>query len=552
MNSGSLLLPGIQRSFVWKPDKICRLFDSIVRDYPIGLMLLWKVTPTSTEQMGFRKFHNEVSPDQIQTTAALITPGKQVTAVLDGQQRLTALFVGVTGGYKLWGSVHRLYLDLDLENADATADELRYGFRFLSAETAKARPWAIPVRDAWGLTTEAKFDSYCQKRGIAGSRRAQLGRLRSRVHERPLVLFRYESSGDLDRILGIFSRINKGATTLSSADLLLSVATATWKPDHHDGDAFSRIEDLRGTMNAVGEGFNFTVDRLIKAGLVLIGESQPSFHASTFKKTVGRKLEKEWPDIARALEVAVRLLQSFGLSGRSLIAQNVVIPVASYAYVRGLPATYVAQMTKPKSADRAKIQSFVARTLLLPSYWTGAVDPVLVECHRLIQKHATSGFPIRELEVGLTRKKKPISVSKQRIEELLDTTYGKPQAFLLLRLLYPDVVQTTKLHKDHVYPQKVFGDSYLKKQGLSAAKAIRWKDLVDRLPNLQLLQDAHNTVDKRAKLPADWLASVAPKQRRQYRLQDLDLLPELASFEEFYDRRRSLMHERLQNLVTRI
>jgi hypothetical protein len=66
------------------------------------------------------------------------------------------------------------------------------------------------------------------------------------------------------------------------------------------------------------------------------------------------------------------------------------------------------------------------------------------------------------------------------------------------------------------------------------------------------LQDAHNTVDKRAKLPADWLASVAPKQRRQYRLQDLDLLPELASFEEFYDRRRSLMHERLQNLVTRI
>ena len=39
----SIFLPAIQREFVWTPDQIIRLFDSILREYPIGAFLIWRV-----------------------------------------------------------------------------------------------------------------------------------------------------------------------------------------------------------------------------------------------------------------------------------------------------------------------------------------------------------------------------------------------------------------------------------------------------------------------------------------------------------------------------
>jgi hypothetical protein len=37
-----IVLPAIQRNFVWPENKVLRLLDSIMRGYPIGIALLWK------------------------------------------------------------------------------------------------------------------------------------------------------------------------------------------------------------------------------------------------------------------------------------------------------------------------------------------------------------------------------------------------------------------------------------------------------------------------------------------------------------------------------
>jgi hypothetical protein len=41
---GGFWLPNIQRPFVWSEEQICRLFDSILREYPISTLLVWKTT----------------------------------------------------------------------------------------------------------------------------------------------------------------------------------------------------------------------------------------------------------------------------------------------------------------------------------------------------------------------------------------------------------------------------------------------------------------------------------------------------------------------------
>ena len=43
MHRHEYVLPAIQREFVWGPDRICTLFDSLMRGYPVGSLLFWHV-----------------------------------------------------------------------------------------------------------------------------------------------------------------------------------------------------------------------------------------------------------------------------------------------------------------------------------------------------------------------------------------------------------------------------------------------------------------------------------------------------------------------------
>jgi hypothetical protein len=84
----SYFLPAIQRPFVWQPDQIVALFDSLLKGYPISSFLLWEIKPERRTDWEIYKFienfrfgdtHNELAePD-----------GRDVVLVLDGQQRLT-------------------------------------------------------------------------------------------------------------------------------------------------------------------------------------------------------------------------------------------------------------------------------------------------------------------------------------------------------------------------------------------------------------------------------------------------------------------------------
>ena len=92
------VLPAIQREFVWRPEQICRLFDSLMQGYPFGAFLFWRVEPENSGRYKFydfvRHYHERDNPhcpvlDQL--------PNQPLIAILDGQQRLTALNIGLRG-----------------------------------------------------------------------------------------------------------------------------------------------------------------------------------------------------------------------------------------------------------------------------------------------------------------------------------------------------------------------------------------------------------------------------------------------------------------------
>ena len=50
------VLPAIQREFVWKPEQIERLFDSLMQGYPFGTFLFWKVGSETSSKFKFYDF----------------------------------------------------------------------------------------------------------------------------------------------------------------------------------------------------------------------------------------------------------------------------------------------------------------------------------------------------------------------------------------------------------------------------------------------------------------------------------------------------------------
>src|SRR5271157_1829496 len=130
---GGFWLPNIQRPFVWSEEQICRLFDSILREYPISTLLVWK----TTSNIRRRKFIDNWKETLRQHLSDFYVPqdDKKKNLVLDGQQRLQSLFIGLHGSFE----GKELYLDM-LSGDVAAPDDVKYVFKFLDSSTT-VFPW---------------------------------------------------------------------------------------------------------------------------------------------------------------------------------------------------------------------------------------------------------------------------------------------------------------------------------------------------------------------------------------------------------------------------
>lgn len=137
------MLPAIQRDLVWDTEQIERLFDSLMRDYPIGSFLFWQVEKERSKDFQFYDFIVDYHErDNKRIKKADFSEEDDITAILDGQQRLTSLYIGLKGTYayklprKYWNNdsafpKRRLYLNLLCKSEKM---DMEYDFRFLTRQ----------------------------------------------------------------------------------------------------------------------------------------------------------------------------------------------------------------------------------------------------------------------------------------------------------------------------------------------------------------------------------------------------------------------------------
>jgi hypothetical protein len=559
------ILPAIQREFVWGADQICQLFDSLLQGYPFGTFLFWKIEPEQQSQYQFYDFvQNYHQRDSYHCELIEELPNKALTAVLDGQQRMTALNIGLRGSYawrisgKWWTNdsafpERHLYLNLlgepDLETGS------QYQFEFLTQEqlarASVGECWFKVPRafdeDRDALTDE--LDEIADKEQRAKARSTLRDLLRV-IHDKDIISYYEETNQDLERVLNIFIRMNSGGTALSYSDLLLSIAVAQWKKL----DARQEIHSIVDEMNAEGDGFAFSKDLVLKAGLMLADIGSVGFKVENFNKANMAKLEAQWQSIRNALMLTVRLLASFGFNGQNLRADSAILPIAYYLYARSLDDGYLSR--SEFAADREAVRKWFVRSLLKASgIWGSGLDTLLTDLREVLKDKAADGFPVAELEAAMTRRGKTLVFSDEEIDELCELPYGGKTTFALLSVLFPGFDFSQHFHVDHIFPKGRFTKTKLMKAGFAEEHIETLLDQCNRLPNLQLLVGSINN-EKRQKMPAEWYQAQWPDElaRKQYlENQAIQNLPDdLLGFPDFYQQRKTTLKARIKAVLDQI
>lgn len=127
MEDKEIVLPNIQRDFIWDEKRIEYLFDSLMRYYPIGIVLLWE-TYKDLQYRIFEIINKKNKKYEFYNNR----DNKKIRLVLDGQQRLQSLYLSFKGTYD------NKYLFFNILSGDDSNDfnEIKYQFRFLKEEEA--------------------------------------------------------------------------------------------------------------------------------------------------------------------------------------------------------------------------------------------------------------------------------------------------------------------------------------------------------------------------------------------------------------------------------
>jgi len=368
----SIFLPAIQREFVWDTDQIIRLFDSVLRDYPIGAFLLWRVRgETADDQIKYKFIRNyigdSVHPDDPKfnhvnyhnpKVPSMEKLPETQKLILDGQQRLTAFYIGLSGTYAEKKKFHprknasawsnkQLYFNLFSDPDEEIEDELglKYEFAFKDSQpdpTEETYWYPVgdileldPNDDVRGVVEDLDLESF--GKGKRWDASENLRTLHDSICDEAGIQYHEETTENHERVLDIFIRTNDGGTPLSKSEILLSMATARWTEGPNELDAREQITDFVDRLNERHEdkNFRFGIDFVLKSLLVL-SDLDPEYRIANFTNDHLGEMKETWVtgDYKAAIEGALDLVVEFGLDKRSLTSHNALIPIAYYIYYR--------------------------------------------------------------------------------------------------------------------------------------------------------------------------------------------------------------------------
>ena len=310
-----MVMPEFQREYVWTIDAAKSLIVSLYKGYPTGSLLFWE-----TE-----------TPPEIKNKAIDVNKLGLTKVILDGQQRLTTLYLLIKG------EIPPYYTIDDFDNNDPRHlffNVFTGEFQFYMKSKMDTNPFWNSVIDCFNEEKVEAFDisekfietnEDKEFREVAKTISKNLNRLRL-IKKQQYPIQSVPKTATIDEAIDVFDLVNSKGTKLTDAELVLTHFTGTW--------AQARRVMKKKILDLKEIGFELNLDLLSRMMVVTLTKS------ALFKKNSKLKYDNfseedyktAWRKISKALDYLVPILQQDGLisSTNDLNTNNVLVPIVFY------------------------------------------------------------------------------------------------------------------------------------------------------------------------------------------------------------------------------
>ena len=296
LENGNMRIPRFQRAYVWERNKIVNLLNSIYKQYPIGSFFLWD---TDIRMDSFCRDITELGfPNKPEAS--------RFSFILDGQQRITSLYVALRG---------KILNDVDYSKICFNLDKKTFKVPKLKTEQNN-----IP---AWKIYDDKEYGNLLQEYYSSG--KIEFGKLIQDCHELlntyPVSIIK-SMNMELDEVVTIFERINQGGKRLSLFDL---VHASVWSEDF---DLRTKIAEFN--EDPVIKIFGTLDSEIFTQSLALNASGDcTNRHQLSLTNT---DCKTKWQKTTECIRLAIDFVKNLGVQQLSIIPYNSILAVIQHYF----------------------------------------------------------------------------------------------------------------------------------------------------------------------------------------------------------------------------
>jgi hypothetical protein len=342
------LIPTFQRDFVWKPADVLALWDSMYRAFPIGSILCWN----TTEQL---ETHRRIGGFALEPDPLDLPDLMEYRYILDGQQRLTSLFISYVAGREIVeDEPFDFGLYFDPTASDDPGTDWKDGVFVFANDVGKRREelrrkgaapeLIIRVGDETALDAD-RLAAYAALPGYTPEARIKLIHL-YRLLQQYRIPFIFTQGVRLGDVCDIYERINQKGRKLSTADI---VVARTFRTGAHDFNLRGMFDDVRASLSARASHWRQVHQQLLlqMIGVCLRvehtrsgrgGRNPYGIDKSALLNLTPEVIQPHWEQIRRAIDATIEFLVAQGVFGRNrLPAAYLPLPLCACLYLEPEP-----------------------------------------------------------------------------------------------------------------------------------------------------------------------------------------------------------------------
>lgn len=461
------------------------------------------------------------------------------TAILDGQQRLTSLYLSLFGDSYIrekyarrntvGGTVTKLLIELNKNKLDVDEEEYnskKYDIKF-SVKVGRLGPTQFELRN---ILQEKFQNNSTRDKAIEDAianvppdskdyARNLLKTLYHKIFTEKLIRFTEIHDMNQDDALEMFVRFNSGGKALRKSEITMSILEAYWPSAKTE---FGKL--LVDSYEGYGSDF------IIRAALMLYGDVVKS----NINRKISEELKNNWSSFKKALKNLETVLKSLRIEvSRFSSSWNVLLPVLYYIYYN--PENHV--------NNTEAIRAYLMRAILFTYFQSGTTS-------KLQQMKSNINSYDYEITVEMLDQITDLRVTDGKIEDILNAEKGSRVAGDALYYLCLEWTNKNfKYEQDHLHPYDRFDGN--KPISVSMEDWRRWRGFRNRLPNLQLLEGRSNGSKNNMRL-IDYYNDMNDAQKADFYKQAIipeGVSLEIEHFEELYNKRKEMLAARIKALL---